>query len=123
MDFRRIEWIFLVVFAAVNIFLGISFYQSQAVDQAVSESTTGEIVADIQRDQIKLPSLSTKTPTGGYLASQRNTALYNNREQLIGQTLSFNNGTLTSNLNSPIAVKKKRTPSPPLKSGCRRLVT
>lgn len=106
MDFRRIEWIFLVVFAAVNIFLGISFYQSQAVDQAVSESTTGEIVADIQRDQIKLPSLSTKTPTGGYLASQANTALYNNREQLIGQTLSFSNGTLTSSLNSPIVVKK-----------------
>jgi regulatory protein YycI of two-component signal transduction system YycFG len=91
MDFRRIEWIFLIVFIGLNIFLGISFYQSQEVDQAVSESTASEIVADIQRDQIKLPKLSTKTPTGGYLASQTNTALLNNRAQLVGIDTTITN--------------------------------
>lgn len=106
MDFKRIEWIFLIVFAAVNIFLGISFYQSQEVDQAVSESTTSEIVADIQRDQIRLPHLSTKTPTGGYLSSQGNTALVDNRNQLRNLTLSFDNNKLTATLRSPLTVKK-----------------
>ncbi len=108
MDFKRIEWIFLLVFFAVNIFLGISFYQSQEVDQAVSESTTSEIVEDIQRDQIKLPKLSTKTPTGGYLASQANTALLANRNRLQGQTLNFNGNRLTAVLHTPLALKKAK---------------
>ncbi|WP_461215715.1 two-component system regulatory protein YycI [Lacticaseibacillus sp. GG6-2] len=108
MDFKRIEWIFLLVFFAVNIFLGISFYQSQQIDQAVSESTTSEIVADIQRDQIKLPKLATRTPTGGYLASQANTVLVDNRNQLEGQTLSFDNNRLSSVLHTPLTFKKNR---------------
>ncbi|MCI1986301.1 MAG: two-component system regulatory protein YycI [Lactobacillus sp.] len=112
MDFRRIEWIFLIVFIGLNIFLGISFYQSQEVDQAVSESTASEIVADIQRDQIKLPKLSTKTPTGGYLASQTNTALLNNRAQLVGiDTTITNNSTLHATLRTPVTVKKDKAVS------------
>ncbi|MFD1485467.1 two-component system regulatory protein YycI [Lacticaseibacillus baoqingensis] len=109
MDFRRIEWIFLIVFVGLNIFLGISFFQSQEVDQAVSESTNSEIVADIQRDQIKLPQLSTKTPTGGYLASQANNVLMNNRSQLVDiDTTITNNSTLHATLRAPLPVKKDK---------------
>ena len=105
MDFKRIEWIFLLVFLAVNIFLGVSFYQSQAVDQTVSESTTGEIMADIQHDQIKLPKLATQTPTGGYLASQADPVLAGSRNQLQGQTVSVDADQITAVLHTPLALK------------------
>lgn len=75
MDFRRIEWIFLVVFVGLNIFLGISFFQAQQVDLATTKSGDAATITDITRDQIKLPHLSKQTPEGDYLASQANTAL------------------------------------------------
>ncbi|WP_390409567.1 two-component system regulatory protein YycI [Lacticaseibacillus jixiensis] len=106
MDFKRIEWIFLVVFVAVDIFLGISFYQSQEVDQAVSESTTSEIVQDIKQDQIKLPKLSSTKPTGGYLASQANNALQTGRNTLSGLDTAYASGTLHATLRSPLRLSE-----------------
>ena len=64
MDFRRIEWIFLVVFVGLNIFLGISFFQAQQVDLATTKSGDAATITDITRDQIKLPHLSKQTPEG-----------------------------------------------------------
>lgn len=110
MDFRRIEWIFLIVFIGLNIFLGYSLFQNQQVDLATSRSDNSEIVRDIKGDQIKLPKLSTKLPTGGYLASQPQTdALKNGAANLREQTTQVTSGTdatLHSTIRSSVRVKK-----------------
>ncbi|BAN75718.1 MULTISPECIES: two-component system regulatory protein YycI [Lacticaseibacillus] len=103
MDFRRIEWIFLVVFVGLNIFLGISYFQVQQVDLAT--------ITDITRDQIKLPHLSKKTPQGDYLASQANTALSAARSLLVKQQVTISEGDyqeLQASLDEPITLKKNQ---------------
>jgi len=102
-DFRRIEWIFLVVFVGLNIFLGISYFQVQQVDLAT--------ITDITRDQIKLPHLSKKTPQGDYLASQANTALSAARSLLVKQQVTISEGDyqeLQASLDEPITLKKNQ---------------
>ncbi|WP_125702386.1 two-component system regulatory protein YycI [Lacticaseibacillus daqingensis] len=109
MDFRRIEMIFLIVFVGLNIFLGMSFFQSQQVDLATASSGTSEVVADIKRDQIKLPKLSTKTPTGGYLASVGTVSLAGEANQLQHQFTRFATAdytTMTSTLDTTVTVRR-----------------
>ncbi|KRN24473.1 two-component system regulatory protein YycI [Lacticaseibacillus camelliae] len=108
MDFRRIEMIFLFVFIALNVFLGISFFQSQQVDLATDAGGTTAILADIKRDDIKLPKLSTSTEHGAYLASTKTSTLRQDVGPVKGQTLHFSdaNGlTLNATLDSPLSVK------------------
>ncbi|WP_262315240.1 two-component system regulatory protein YycI [Lacticaseibacillus parakribbianus] len=108
MDFRRIEMIFLIVFIGLNIFLGMSFFQSQQVDLATASSGTSEIIADIRRDQIKLPKLATKTPTGGYLSSLNAESGTWSDSKLEGQYARFtkkNGETLVSTLDTPVDAK------------------
>ncbi|WP_179394014.1 two-component system regulatory protein YycI [Lacticaseibacillus absianus] len=109
MDFRRIEMIFLIVFVGLNIFLGMSFFQSQQVDLATSSGGTTEIIADIRRDQIKLPKLSTKTPTGGYLASTSSGELASEVRKLDHQYPRFtatDYTVMTSTLDTTVTVKR-----------------
>jgi len=107
MDFRRIEWIFLVVFIALDIFLGFSIYQGQQAEP-VNTAPNVEIMQEIKRDQITLPKLSKKTPKGAFLATRPNTDLSQQYRQLTGQQISFDSTktTLTSTLNTPVSVKK-----------------
>ena len=39
MDFKRIEWIFLIVFIGINIFLGIELWQTPTLLSAGSTPT------------------------------------------------------------------------------------
>lgn len=109
MDFRRIESIFLIVFIGLDIFLGLSFFQNRQVDLATTQSDNSTVINDISDDQIKLPKLSTKTPTGGYLASQGNTSLRQRVGELTDQAVTFSGSdytTLHSLLNSPERIKQ-----------------
>ncbi|KRK73973.1 two-component system regulatory protein YycI [Lacticaseibacillus nasuensis] len=109
MDFRRIESIFLIVFIGLNIFLGISYFQNHQVSLATTRSGNSEIMADIRRDQIKVPKLSKKAPTGGYLSSQRNVALRSSQQALTNQTITYSGSkilTLHSQLVTPETVKR-----------------
>lgn len=108
MDFRRIEMIFLIVFIALNVFLGISFFQSQQVDLASAGSGTTEILQDIKRDDIKLPKLSTAPARGAYLASTQASPLRQDAAALKDQTLRFSADdplTLNATLTTPLSVK------------------
>lgn len=113
MDFRRIEWIFVVVFVALDIFLGWSMSQNQRV--YLSTGTTGgthQVMRDISDDDIALPHLSTKTSTGAYLASRGNNALEKNYQRVAksgDQSINVNKGdyaTLDATLNSTYALRK-----------------
>lgn len=111
MDFRRIEWIFLVVFVGLNIFLGISFFQALQVNLATTKSGDAATITDITRDQIKLPHLSKQTPEGDYLASQANTALSAAHSKLVKQQVSISEGDyqeLQASLDTPITLKKSQ---------------
>ncbi|MFD1441600.1 two-component system regulatory protein YycI [Lacticaseibacillus hegangensis] len=108
MDFRRIEMIFLFVFIALNVFLGISFFQSQQVDLATDAAGTTAILADIKRDDIKLPKLSTSTERGAYLANTTPSPLRQDASRVKGQELHFsdvNGTTLTATLATALNVK------------------
>ncbi|WP_127849017.1 two-component system regulatory protein YycI [Lacticaseibacillus hulanensis] len=113
MDFRRIEWIFLVVFVALDIFLGWSMAQNQRV--YLSTGTTGgtnQVMRDIKDDDIALPELSTKTSTGAYLASRGNNDLADHYMQVAksgDQSINVNKGayvTLDATLNNPLTLRK-----------------
>lgn len=108
MDFRRIETIFLIVFVALNIFLGMTFFQNQQVDLATAGDATSEVLQDIKRDDIKLPKLSATTREGSYLASTNASTLQADAAPLAGQSLRFSKTdgtTLTATLQNPLTVK------------------
>lgn len=111
MDFRRIEWIFVVVFVALDIFLGWSMTQNQRV--YLSQTTTGgtnQVLRDIHEDDIALPSLATKSSTGAYLASRANTDLEQNYSKVAksgNQAINLvkdDYTTLNATLNKPLTL-------------------
>lgn len=73
MDHKRIEWLFLIVFALIDIYLGIEILRSPVnLSNTGSDSTsTTDIRAEMRADGIDLPSgLSTKQASGYYLAAK-----------------------------------------------------
>lgn len=113
MDFRRIEWIFLVVFIALDIFLGWSMTQSQRVYlTASSTNENSQVVSDIKHDNIALPKLSTKSGEASYVAGQSSSALSQNYSKLSKTNLRLSLSTddyqvLTARLITPLTLSKK----------------
>ncbi len=113
MDFRRIEWIFLIVFIGLDIFLGFSYMQNNSKiifsdDQATSTSST--ILRDMRDDNITVGSLSTKQGEGYYLSSQVTDPLGSHLDELSNQTYAYNRTThtLRSEFGIPILLSKKK---------------
>ncbi|GEL12806.1 hypothetical protein FC15_GL001401 [Lapidilactobacillus concavus DSM 17758] len=93
MDFRRIEWIFLVVFIALDIFLATSYLQNNSnivISDDQSTSTSDTILQDMRDDNITVGSLSTKQGEGYYLSSQNEDELRAHMDHLVGQSYSYN---------------------------------
>ncbi|WP_125606388.1 two-component system regulatory protein YycI [Lapidilactobacillus bayanensis] len=113
MDFRRIEWIFLIVFIGLDIFLGVSYMQNNnnivfSDDQTASTSST--ILRDMRDDNITVGSLSTKQSEGYYLSSQVTDPLRQYLSELSNQTYSYNRAThiLRSEFGIPVLLSKKK---------------
>ena len=51
MDFKRIEWIFLVVFIGINIFLGIELWQTPTLLSAGSTPTQTDIKSETRESK------------------------------------------------------------------------
>lgn len=113
MDFRRIEWIFLVAFIALDIFLGWSMTQSQRVYlTATATNESSQTAADIKHDSITLPKLSDKTSDASYVAGQNNSALSQNYSKLSKTNLRLSlstdvNQVLQARLTTPLQLGKK----------------
>ncbi|ANK61848.1 two-component system regulatory protein YycI [Loigolactobacillus backii] len=106
MDFKRIEIIFLVVFACLDIFLFVSYQQNQnieMIDSSVSRNTT--IKREMSNDQVTTPHLSSKTYTGYYLASKPNRTLQEQSERLTGQRVTFNDNRLYGHFYNSISAR------------------
>lgn len=112
MDFRRIEWIFLVVFIALDIFLATSYLQNNSnivISDDQSTSTSDTILQDMRDDNITVGSLSTKQGEGYYLSSQNEDELRAHMDHLVGQSYSYNamTHTLTSQFTTVLSYDQK----------------
>jgi Uncharacterized protein conserved in bacteria len=104
MDFRRIEVIFLIVFFSLDIFLFLSFRNSQ---QLVSSSSTNtSTVTEMRKRNISFGNLDTKNGYAYYLGSRPDNSLAQNIQKLRNQKVEYEdvNHTLVSTLNSPVTV-------------------
>ena len=104
MDFRRIEVIFLIVFFSLDIFLFLSFRNSQ---QLVSSSSTNtSTVSEMRKRNISFGTLDSKDGNAYYLGSQPDNSLAQNVDKLRNQEVQYDeeDHRLTSTLNSTIAV-------------------
>lgn len=104
MDFRRIEVIFLIVFCSLDIFLFLSFRNSQ---QLVSSSSTNtSTVTEMRKRNISFGSLDTKNGYAYYLGSQPDDSLAQNVNKLRNQEVQYDsvNHKISSNLNTIISI-------------------
>lgn len=106
MDFRRIEIIFLIVFVSLDVFLLLSFRNSQQI--VTSSSTNTSTVSEMRKRDISFSKLDTKSGSAYYLGSKPNNAIVNNVGKLRDQEFQYDESShkLTSSLNTPIAVTK-----------------
>lgn len=104
MDFKRIEVIFLIVFFSLDIFLFLSFRNSQQLVSSTSNNTS--TVAEMRKRNISFGSLDSKSGYAYYLGSQPNDDLEENSNKLQDQKVEYEevNHTLSSTLDSPISV-------------------
>ncbi|QMU08760.1 two-component system regulatory protein YycI [Levilactobacillus suantsaii] len=107
MDFRRIEWLFLVAFIAIDIFLFAAF-QRDATGQSDTASgrsadTDTTIVKEMRADNITFKSPSKKSGEGYYISTKDNAAqIKASLTSLTDQTVRYDDGLITSTFKTPI---------------------
>lgn len=87
MDYRRIEWLFLIVFLLIDIYLGIEILRSPVSLSDADSNATGitDIRSEMRADGIDIPSdISTDQSSGYYLATK-------NRDYLSNKTSNLTN--------------------------------
>lgn len=106
MNFRRIQWIFLIAFIAIDIFLGLSLTSDKPFT-VTSKSTSQEsaIIKEMKNDSITIGKLSNKLSSGYYISSDENdNALQNNVSKLKNQVASYSDNELNSTFESTIKI-------------------
>ncbi|MBU7555531.1 two-component system regulatory protein YycI [Pediococcus ethanolidurans] len=111
MDFKRIELIFLTAFAALDIFLVISFFQNNSdvhsTSQGTSHNTT--ILKEMRDDSITFAKPSNKKGQVYYISTQTsgNKKLKEKMEALSAQSAKMVSGEIISTFNTPITIDKQ----------------
>ncbi|CCI81684.1 two-component system regulatory protein YycI [Lactobacillus hominis] len=109
MDFKRIEWIFLVVFIGINIFLGIEIFQTPTLLSNTHTSTPTDLTTEMAKDNITLPKLSDEQGDGYYLAAK----VDNNWTSKASKQISLQAGvstvdsSLSVTLDHPVTISRK----------------
>lgn len=100
MNFKRIEWIFLVAFIVLDFFLMTTyFHQDSIVESTTNTSTqdsTASLMKSLKNDQISHGKLSDKSQSGYYLAAPKDGFLREKATQLHYVTWSYSNHKLTA---------------------------
>jgi len=107
MNFRKIEWIFLVAFVVLDIFLAYMFVQTSSSDSdaKTTKDTTTTVIREMRDDNISFKAPSDKENTGYYIAGNNDSGLKAHVSQLTDQsTRLLSNGKLTSTLRTTLAV-------------------
>jgi Uncharacterized protein conserved in bacteria len=107
MDFRRIEIIFLIVFVSLDVFLLLSFRNSQQI--VTSSATNTSTISEMRKRDISLGKIDSKSGSAYYLGARSNTALASNVSKLREQEVQYDetDHKLTSELSAPFAVTKE----------------
>lgn len=107
MDFRRIEWLFLVAFIAIDIFLFAAFQrdttgQTDATSSRSADSDT-TIIKEMRTDDIKFSSPSKQSGEGYYVSTSNNDSVKSELTTLSDQTVRYqSDGTFTSTFKTAI---------------------
>lgn len=110
MDHRRIEWLLLVLFLLVDIYLGVDMWNNPISLETGSSAvtTTTSLKSEMKSDNITLPKLSRDSRSGYYLASQGEESLNNSVKKLssnVETNYSASDQTLYGTLRIPISLQ------------------
>ncbi|RRK10498.1 regulator [Lactiplantibacillus garii] len=102
MNFRKIEWIFLIAFVVLDVFLAFMFVQTSSTTSTKSSSDTATtIISEMRADNISFKNPDTKESTGYYIAGNNESGLKQHLSQLTEQTTRIQStGKLTSTLRT-----------------------
>ncbi|MFD1420132.1 two-component system regulatory protein YycI [Lactiplantibacillus songbeiensis] len=107
MNFRRIEWIFLVAFVVLDVFLVYMFVQTSSSDTSTKSTndTTTTVIREMRDDNISFSTPSGKENNGYYIAGNNDSGLKAHLNQLTDQsTRVLSNGKITSTLRTSVTV-------------------
>lgn len=108
MNFKRIQWIFIIAFVLLDVGLCISLLMgNQFHSSGKQQSQTQITLKEMKSDMISFDSLSNKRRSGYYTSARHtNDWTTNNRvNSLKGQTARWNSGTINSSFEKPIKLK------------------
>lgn len=106
MDFRRIKIIFILTFAALNIYLlSVLLEKNETTLSFGSESNTLNIEEAMKADDISFPTLSTNQEKIPLLKTDKSRILESDQSKLENQTTVFEDGVLFSTLSETIPLE------------------
>ena len=106
MDFRRIKIIFILTFAALNIYLlSVLLEKNETTLSFGSESNTLDIEEAMKADDISFPTLSTNQEKIPLLKTDKSRILESDQSKLENQTTVFEDGVLFSTLSETIPLE------------------
>ena len=113
MNFKRIQWIFIIAFVAVDIALLVTFFWGSdfTTQNSKTQSQTSIIEKEMSSDSITYPTLSKKKEDGYYLSvkSNSNDDLYHLANNLNDQSVRSTNDGIRASFTRSIHLSKKRT--------------
>ena len=107
MDFRRIEWLFLVAFIVIDIFLFAAFQRDTSGETDTSSnrfSSDTTILKEMRADNISFKAPSKKSGEGYYISTSNDSSIKSSLTSLSNQTVRYqSDGTITSTFKTPIS--------------------
>ena len=109
MDHKKIEWLFLIVFVLIDIYLAIEIVRSPvSLSNTASNSSSSNIKLEMRSDGIDLPDhLSTTQESGYYLAAKNKDYLSDKLSTLTQVNASYSKATstLTATPKNQVTIK------------------
>ena len=106
MDFRRIEWLFLVAFIVIDISLFAAFQRDTSGETDTSSNRSSSdttILKEMRADNISFKAPSKKSGEGYYISTSNDSSIKSNLTSLSNQTVRYqSDGTITSTFKTPI---------------------
>lgn len=106
MDFRRIEWLFLVAFIVIDIFLFAAFQRdtTSQSDTTSSRTTNSDttIIKEMRADNITFKTPSKNSTEGYYIATTNDSEIKSSLTSLSDQTVKYDEGLITATFKTPI---------------------
>ncbi|MFC6254741.1 two-component system regulatory protein YycI [Secundilactobacillus hailunensis] len=100
MNFKRIQWIFLVIFIAMDVLLFMMFNHSNVGDSTATGNNN--ILEEMHKDQITFSTPTTKKYEGYYFSGNNDDSLRQDAPKLQEQDVRFSGNELVSEFKTPI---------------------